>query len=89
MAAARLPEVLAEAGKARQLSLELDGVEYAGELGSSLRRHAADTEKLYTSLKKAVNNETDNDAYFKKIFALLDEKTKWFAKAKAGPMLDM
>ena len=80
----RMEEVLAESGKARRLSIELSGMEFANDLSQQLLLHANDMEKTYGQFQKLVKQEVNTEAQYRPLFHLTEKKQKWYASAEAS-----
>lgn len=78
-----MPAVLSEAAKAREKSIALGNVEYAGELANSLKKHGAELEKLYRVLQKATSDGATDETFYHKVFTVLQGKHAWYEKAQA------
>ena len=61
VAADMMPDMLKDASSARQQSIKLRGVEFAGDLAQKLLTFATDLESLYQNLQVAVNNKDDDE----------------------------
>lgn len=77
-----MSSVLSEAAKAREKSIALSNVEYAGQLASSLKEHGAQLEKLYKVLQKSTSDGVDDDGFYTNLFSVLDKKHKWYERAQ-------
>ena len=77
-----MPIVLSEAAKAREKSIALSNVDYAGELATGLRQHSQELEKLYKVLQKCVKDPAKDDMVYQQLFTTLDEKHKWYEGAQ-------
>lgn len=75
--------VLDQSGKARQLSIKLQQVEFAEELSKQLLGHATSMEKIYSSLIKATKSASLSDAEYTKLFRTIEDKFTWFTQAEA------
>lgn len=76
--------VLSKATTARQKSIQLKGVEFAGELATQMLGHAVEMEGVYSQLKTAVSKEEPSDREISRILAMVETKGKWFEKAEAS-----
>lgn len=76
--------VLDRATKARTKSIQLKGMEFAGELAEHLLQHAVQMETLYASLKAAVSQEKPDDRKIAEIVEEVESKSKWYEKAEVG-----
>ena len=79
-----LAGVLDRATKARTKSIQLKGMEFAGELAEHLLQHAVQMETLYASLKAAVSAEKPSERKIAEIVQQVDSKSQWYDKAEAG-----
>lgn len=71
-------EILALSGKARTKSIQLQEVDFAGDLSAKLLEYAVWGEKAYLQLMKA----SDKDV--KGLLDLATKKDKWYGDAEAG-----
>ena len=76
--------VLDDASKARTLSMQLKGTEFASELSQQLLTFAEDLEKLYIKLQEKTKVDKPTESTFQSVFAKLDGKLVWWSKAEAG-----
>lgn len=76
--------LLNDSMKARRLSIELQSVEYAGELSSQLATHGVDLEKLYAAIHKKVKAGVNDQKQYDLLFKDMDAKDAWFTNAQAG-----
>lgn len=74
--------MLSEAAKAREKSIALSNVDYAGELASGLKDHGAQLEKLYKVLQRSTTDGVADDDFYANLFAVLDKKHKWYEGAQ-------
>jgi len=79
----KMGSVLDQSGKARQLSIKLQQVEFAEELSKQLLGHATSMEKIYSSLIKATKSASLSDAEYTKLFRTIEDKFTWFTQAEA------
>lgn len=78
--------VLDQASKARRISLELNGVEYASELSGKLKAHAEKMEKHYTDLQAATAKANPDMKTLKNYLHTIESQSQWFEKAEAGAL---
>ena len=81
--------VLSESAKAREKSIALSNVDYAGELATGLKQHGAELEKLYRLLQKATNENQKGDDFYAKLFEVLDKKHTWYEGAQVQGVLNV
>ena len=81
-AAEKMPDMLKDAGAARQQSIKLDGVAYAGDLAKELLGLAEELEGLYQSMQKALKGQ--DDTIVCDLLEKLKDKEEANEKAKAG-----
>lgn len=79
-----LAGVLDRATKARTKSIQLKGMEFAGELAEHMLQHAGAMETLYSSLKAAVSDEKPSERKIAEMLQQVESKNKWFEKAEVG-----
>lgn len=77
-----LGELLANAAKARTMSIKLNSVEYAGELSKQLLEHASLLEKYYQELNEALQKKL-GDGVLKKLLTKIDDVEAFASKAQA------
>ena len=82
IAAEKMPEMLKDAGAARQQSIKLNGVAYAGDLAKELLGLAQEIEGLYQPIQKALKGKDDN--VISSLLEKLKSKEEANEKAKAG-----
>ena len=82
LAAEKMPDMLKDAGSARQQSIKLDGVAYAGDLAKELLNLAEELEGLYQSLQKALKGKNDPVIYG--LLQKVKAQEEANEKAKAG-----
>ncbi|CAK9058346.1 30S ribosomal protein S6 [Durusdinium trenchii] len=80
----KIPATLDQAAKARKISLELQGVEYASELSQQLKQHAVLMEKFFLALQKAVGKQPPCMKTLKELITQVDAKFHWYAKAEVN-----
>ena len=81
--------MLSESAKAREKSIALSNVDYAGELATGLKQHGAELEKLYRLLQKATNENQKGDDFYANVFEVLDKKHAWYEGAQVQGVLNV
>ena len=77
-----LGELLANAAKARTMSIKLNSVEYAGELSKQLLDHASLLETYYQDLNEALQKKS-GDSVLKKLLSKIEDAEAFASKAQA------
>ena len=80
--------VLDKATKARQRSIQLQGLEFADALAQQLLEHAGNMEKMYIKLKKATAKDPPDEHEIGKILDEIEHKNKWHEKAEVGVLVE-
>ena len=81
-----LQPVLDEATKARQKSIQLQGMQFADELASQLLKHGTLMENLYTELKNNLSLDPPDEDKVSHTMGKIQLKQKWYEKAEAGSL---
>lgn len=79
-----MADILAASTKARKLSIQLQGTEFASDLSKRLLDHAVDMEKTYGQFQRLVKSEANSEAAYRPLMSLTEQKEKWFEEAEAG-----
>ena len=79
-----LTAVLDKAGKCRTKSIQMTGLEFAGELATQLLTHAGELEKVYGGLKALVSKDPPDEPAIRRILKDIEKKSTWFEKAEVG-----
>ena len=79
----KLQSVLDESTKARKVSVQLKGMEFADQLAKELLKHSSTMEDLYGELKKATNQPQPDEQVILKIMEKVEACQNWFKKAEA------
>lgn len=77
-----LEELLKKAGLARTAAIPLQGLEYADNLSSAIKKHADEVEKIYTSGIASLKASVD-DKELNKLMKKVEEKTQATQKLQA------
>ena len=80
----KLQAALERATKARKLSIQLKGVDYAKELSDQRLKNAASMESLYMELNGILTSQPVDRKKMKAVLAQLEPKNVWFEKAEAS-----
>ena len=80
----KLQAALERATKARKLSIQLKGVDYAKELSDQRLKNAASMESLYMELNGILTSQPVDRKKMKAVLAQLEQKYVWFEKAEAS-----
>ena len=80
----KLQAALERATKARKLSIQLKGVDYAKELSDQRLKNAASMESLYMELNGILTSQPVDRKKMKAVLAQLEQKNVWFEKAEAS-----
>lgn len=86
MVADKNPELLNTAATARKHAINLNGLDYAGELSKQLLDLAVSMENLFKVCQEKLKKEKD-EKVFKKLLKEMHEKDAFWEKAKAGCIL--
>ncbi|CAK9010667.1 Uncharacterized protein SCF082_LOCUS10766, partial [Durusdinium trenchii] len=78
----KLQAALERATKARKLSIQLKGVDYAKELSDQRLKNAASMESLYMELNGILTSQPVDRKKMKAVLAQLEQKNVWFEKAE-------
>ena len=81
-AATLVPLILDEATKARSRSIQLKGMDFAGELSSQLLKHGSEMESFYSILKTSIQKPSPDRKEIKKLLKKVKAKRAWFEKAE-------
>jgi len=80
--------VLDKATKARQKSIQLQGLEFADALAQEMLKHANDMEAIYIKLKKAIEKDPPDEENIETIINDIEQKKKWYEKAEVGVLVE-
>eukprot|EP00438_Fugacium_kawagutii_P016329 Skav212449 [mRNA] locus=scaffold1094:316880:323381:+ [translate_table: standard] len=83
LAQAKMDECLKKGAEGRKLSIQLQQLEYSGDLPQQMLKFSSKMETVYGLVQDLVKRKVESESKYERHFALIDEKLSWFEKAEA------